>query len=91
VAALFEVRLNNQPRKVIKKTEEKLKLRIKSLFKVLENEPVPAREFDLKKISGTSETYRIRLGKHRIEYFVDWENKIIYILFIKRRKESTYK
>lgn len=88
---MFEIRFNNQPKKFIKKSDEKLKFRLRSLFKVLEFEPVPAREFDLKKISGLKEIYRIRLGKHRIEYFVSWEEKQINVLFIKRRKESTYK
>ncbi|MBN2067238.1 MAG: type II toxin-antitoxin system RelE/ParE family toxin [Candidatus Diapherotrites archaeon] len=88
---LFEVRFNNQPKKAIKKLDEKMKKRLHSLFLVLEIEPVPAKNFDLKKIAGSTETYRVRLGHFRVEYFVEWQSKTVFVLFVKRRKERTYK
>ena len=77
---LFEVRFNNQPKKAIKKLDEKIKKRLHSLFLVVEREPVPAKSFDLKKIAGSSETYRIRLGCFRVEYFVEWQVAAVVFL-----------
>ena len=45
--------------------------------------------FDIKKLKGRNDIYRIRKGKIRIIYRVD--NKQIYLLAIERRSENTYK
>ena len=88
---MFELRFSNKAEKFLKKCDGKLKLRLVDLFQKLMQNPVPAKEYDLKKIAGEENTYRIRLSSYRTTYFVDWEQKIIRILKIERRKESTYK
>ncbi len=45
--------------------------------------------FDLKKLKGRNDIYRIRKGKIRIIYRV--EDKQIYLLAIEKRSENTYK
>jgi len=47
--------------------------------------PVPAPEYDVKKLAGMHDTYRIRIGGIRIEYKVDWESKRIGVLRIEFR------
>ncbi len=88
---MFEVRFSNQAEKAINKSDSKLKKRLKNLFEKLKQNPVPVREFDLRKIAGEEDTYRIRLSSFRTTYTVYWEQKIIRVTKIKRRKESTYK
>lgn len=88
---MFEIRFSNKSEKFIKKCDEKIKQRLKEMFLRLQEAPVPAKEYDLKKISGKDDTYRIRLSRYRVTYSVFWEEKIIRVLFIERRHESTYK
>jgi mRNA-degrading endonuclease RelE of RelBE toxin-antitoxin system len=88
---LFEVRFSNQAEKAIKSCESKLKARLEELFERLTQNPVPAKEYDLRKIAGMEGTYRIRVSSFRVTYCIYWEQKIIRILKIGRRDESTYK
>jgi mRNA interferase RelE/StbE len=88
---LFEIRFSNKSEKALKKIDSKFLKKIIILFKKLEKNPVPAQEFDLRKITGTNETYRIRLSSFRVLYSIYWEKEIIRILKIERRKSRTYK
>jgi len=47
------------------------------LFEVLQQNPLPVRYFDLKKIAGERNTYRIRIGPYRIIYAVYWEVRLL--------------
>ena len=57
------------------------------LIDVLRINPYPWKEFDLKKIEGSEDTYRIRFGKYRIIYYIDKEQKAIHILKFEFRKK----
>jgi len=52
---------------------------------ILKTDPVPWREFDVKKIEGGENTYRIRVGDFRVVYFLDKANRTIHILKVERR------
>lgn len=61
------------------------------MFKVFlstraKKELVPAKQFDVKKLEGLDNTFRIRIGKLRIVYAVDWKNKDIVIAKIGMRE-----
>ena len=88
---MFEARFSNKAEKFIGKSDKKLRQRLKQLFERLERNPVPAREYDLRKIAGEEDTYRIRLSRYRVTYCVYWEERVIRVLRIGRRKERTYK
>lgn len=88
---MFEVRFSNNAEKAINKCDKKLRKRLKELFDALTQNPVPAREYDLRKIAGEEDTYRIRLSSFRTTYTIYWEQKIIRVIKVERRKESTYK
>lgn len=60
------------------------------LLETLETNPLPWRDFDLKKIEGTENTYRVRIGDYRIVYFIEKEKETIHILKFETR-EKVYK
>jgi len=91
VFSLFELRFSNKSEKLIKKSDSKIKERLKDLFLKLQVNPVPVSYLDLRKIAGEKNIYRIRLSRFRVVYSVYWDEKIIRIIKIERRKESTYK
>jgi mRNA interferase RelE/StbE len=50
---------------------------------------VPAAIFDVKKLAGTKDTYRIRMGDIRVVYEIEWSVKEVRVLVIGQR-ESIY-
>ena len=78
-------------KKQIEKLESKTKLTLLDLFLKLTESPVPVEEFNVAKLSGSKNTYRIRIQKIRIIYDVYWKEKNIEILKVDTRKDKTYK
>jgi mRNA interferase RelE/StbE len=88
---LFEVEFSNKSGKFIKKSDSKMKKKLAELFMVLRENPVPIKNYDVRKIADSKNYFRIRLGKFRVQYSVDWEEKIVKVLDVDKRSESTYK
>jgi len=59
-----------------------LKPPIEDALKILQTKPIPARIYDIKKMHGTENTYRIRIGDIRIVYTIMRPQKEIIIHFI---------
>jgi len=53
---------------------------LSALLEALKTNPVPWRDFDLKKIVGAENTYRGRIGDYRVVYFIEKEMETIHIL-----------
>lgn len=87
---MFSVDLSNQALKALKKADAKMRQRVHDLIKILYNEPIPIKHYDVIKLSGSDGYYRIRLSSYRLQYFVDWTEKKIQILNFERRDEHTY-
>ena len=87
---VFAVRLGNKAEKQLRKLEPSILSRVLELFKVLEYSPVPAKEFSLIKLSGREDTYRVRLSSYRVAYTVFWDEKVVRILKVEKRSETTY-
>lgn len=63
--------------------------RVVEAIKLLSINPVPARHYDVKKLKGLEDTFRIRIGKIRIVYTIIWGDKVILVSRIGER-ESVY-
>ncbi len=87
---MFELRFSSSAKKFLRDCDVKLRNRLKLLFETLSQVPLPAKDYDLKKISGTADTYRIRLSSYRVVYVIYSDQKLIRLLKIERRDESTY-
>ncbi len=55
---------------------------------VLQENPVPAEQFDIKKLQGTKDTFRARLGDVRMIYEIFWDQQRINVLVIERRETA---
>lgn len=88
---MFDVKFSNNSEKFLKNCDKKLLERLKLLFEKLQENPVPAKEFDLRKVSAEEDTYRVRLSSYRAIYAVYWQEKIVRVLKIERRGDETYK
>lgn len=61
---------------------------VKDLLEILKTDPVPARRFDVVKLKGYDNLYRIRIGRIRIVYSVDWGERRIDIQFVGYRGKA---
>ena len=82
--------LGNKAKKELRSLDREIKSRVLDLFARLEEEPVPYKEYDLRKIEARDESYRIRLSSFRVLYSVSWAEKIVWVAKIERRSENTY-
>ncbi len=88
---VFSVFLSAKARKAYRKLDAFASRRANEAIDALSSEPVPAARFDVEKLAGYEDAYRIRIGKYRIKYKVFWQEREIGILAIERRSETTYK
>ena len=58
------------------------------LLLTLRENPTPAENYDVKKLKGEKDTFRVRLGDIRVVYEIDWNEKIIKILLIEHRGKA---
>jgi mRNA interferase RelE/StbE len=86
---LFEITVAKRARKASKKLPEHYKRRVIELLLILRENPVPAEYYDIKKLKGYADTFRIRIGDIRIIYEISWNHRAINVLLIEPR-ESAY-
>lgn len=83
----YEVLIHKKLAKSTKNLPENHLENFAKLIDALRINLYPWKEFDLKKIEGSEDTYRIRFGKYRIIYYIDKEQKTIHILKFEFRKK----
>ncbi|MCK4744523.1 type II toxin-antitoxin system RelE/ParE family toxin [Candidatus Parcubacteria bacterium] len=74
--------------KALKKFSPKEREKIKEILLKLKNNSL--NRFDIKKLKGSDDIFRIRKGDIRIIYKID-KNDNLFILAVERRSDNTYK
>jgi len=74
--------------KALKKLNPKERRNIRNILLSIQKDSI--KNFDIKRLKGHNDIFRIRKGSLRIIYKID-KNKQIKILAIERRSEKTYK
>ncbi|MBW2646305.1 MAG: type II toxin-antitoxin system RelE/ParE family toxin [Deltaproteobacteria bacterium] len=91
----YSVFLAPKARKTLDKLEKSTTLMLLSRFVALEEIPYkPRPSADIKKVKGnwSPPMYRLRIGKFRVEYFIDDAERFVYIAEIFQRSgRSDYK
>ena len=64
--------------------------KLANLVETLKENPVPFKRFDIKKLKGYENRFRVRLGGFRLIYEVDKEENLILLLKIEKR-EGAYR
>lgn len=88
---MFEVYLSNAALKTLKNLEKRLAEKVKTALLALKTSPLPIKEYDIKKVEGTEDIYRLRISRYRIVYRIDWGRKEINIIKIDKKDEKTYR
>lgn len=85
---MFSVSFSTNAYKEFHRLGEDYRKRTESILKILTIDPVPVRLYDIKKLKGLKNTFRIRTGKLRILYVIDWKEKQIIIARISFRETA---
>ena len=59
---MFKVEAKKRTLKILKRLSEERKNKIKEVITTLKSDPIPFRKFDVTKLKGYENTYRIRIG-----------------------------
>jgi mRNA interferase RelE/StbE len=82
---MFNIELSKQSSKFLRKCEEELRVRVVKKLRLLREEPF---SHDSKQLEGYDKpTFRIRVGKYRIIYEINNEEKLILISKIDKREK----
>jgi len=73
----FEIKIKKKAFEFLSVLKEKGEIR--KLLLLLKDNPVPVKSMDVSKLKGMKNVYRIRVGKIRIVYEVNWSEKLILI------------
>ncbi len=63
-------------------------MRKNSISEKFKSEPIPYKDYDIVKLRGLKNHFRIRIGALRVMYEVLWEKKGIIIHFVGPRKKA---
>ena len=85
----FKVKIHPEVAKAIRSIPKSHQKKVAKLFEVLKKDPVPYRTFDVRKLKGYHNRFRVRFGKYRLIYEVDKKEKLVLILKLKKR-EAVY-
>lgn len=81
---MFEIKFDKQAEHFLTKCENEIFERISSKIEILKQNPVP---HDAKRVLGyESPTFRIRIGKYRTLYRINYEEKRIIVVKIDKRE-----
>ncbi len=88
---MFEIFLSNAALKAMKNLDKRIAGRAKKALLTLKTSPLPIKEYDIKKLEGAEDIYRLRISRYRIVYRIDWGKKEINVIKIDKRDEITYR
>jgi len=88
---MFEIYLSNISLKALKRLDKGLVEQIRTLLLNLETSPLPIKGYDVRKIRGAEDIYRVRISEYRSVYKIEWEMREINVIKITKRDENTYK
>ena len=87
---VFDVKVKRRAFKALEQLPRDYRLRVLEALDELSTNPIPFKRYDLKKLKGYKDTFRIRIGDIRIIYTIDWDSKNIIVHYIGPR-ERAYK
>ncbi len=81
----YKVLVHPKVSKEIRELPKAYRLKLSELIDTLSQNPISFKKFDVRKLKGQKNKYRVRLGGFRLIYEVDKDEKLILILKIERR------
>ena len=78
----FKVRVKRRAARTLERLPKEYRLRVLEVLDELKTDPIPYRNYDIKKLKGFEDTFRVRIGDIRIVYTIVWSSRIITVHLI---------
>ena len=85
---MFQVIVFRRAEGALKRMPERYRRRVLGLLLTFRENPVPAENYDIKKLKGFVDTYRARIGDIRVIYEIAWRSKRVHVLLIEWRERA---
>ncbi|MBI2583275.1 MAG: type II toxin-antitoxin system RelE/ParE family toxin [Candidatus Aenigmarchaeota archaeon] len=85
---MFEIFISNQAKKFLRGIDRKIAGEMTDVLSFLKATPIPVKDFDVSKLSGEEDSYRIRIGRYRILYRIYWKERKLRIIRIETREAA---
>ena len=86
-SSVFEVYVSKKALKGLKELSQEYRAKVLELLEEFKKNPLPD-NYDVKKLKGFENAYRIRVGKYRVVYKVDWDERKVFVVFIGHRGKA---
>ncbi|BAN89832.1 type II toxin-antitoxin system RelE family toxin [Aeropyrum camini] len=84
----FNIKVKRRAFRALERLPRDYRLRVLEVLDELSINPIPFREYDLKKLKGYEDTFRIRIGDIRIVYTIDWDARNITVHYVGHRERA---
>ncbi|MGQ4834391.1 MAG: type II toxin-antitoxin system RelE family toxin [Candidatus Asgardarchaeia archaeon] len=84
----WKVLINKRIIKTISSFSKSNKRKIITFLEKLVYDPIPSKDYDIKKLKGFENVYRVRFGNYRLIYAIYKREKIIKVIKITLRKKA---
>jgi mRNA interferase RelE/StbE len=81
----YTVHLHRKAEKTLYRLPKDTLRKVYQLITALETNPVPWRDWDIRRLEAHEETYRAHLGRYRLIYWVNWKAREVTVLKISSR------
>jgi len=81
----YTVHLHRNAEKALNRLPKDTLSKVYQLITALGTNPVPWRDWDIRRLEAHEETYRARLGRYRLIYWVNWRAHEVTVLKISGR------
>ena len=86
-SSVFEVYVSKKALKGLKELPQEYRAKVLELLEEFKKNPLPD-NYDVKKLKGFENAYRVRVGKYRVVYKVDWDERKVFVVFIGHRGKA---
>ena len=85
----YDVLLHRDVLKRLRDAPENVREKFAELVEELRLNPIPSEKFDIKKLKGRENTFRVRLGSYRVIYELQ-RNKLLILIIKFGKRENVY-
>ena len=66
----------------MERADAKREAELMALLTALKDNPVPLKAYDVSKLEGYQDVYRVRLGDLRVVYRVVWRERLVSVIYM---------
>lgn len=79
---MFQLSLKRRAVRFLERADAKREAELMTLLAALKDNPVPVKAYDISKLEGYEDVYRVRLGNLRVVYRVVWRERLVSVIYI---------